>query len=987
MQRWFLVFSALMKGYAYIQPLDNKMVFPDKREITSHIKIRREIISAPQDIEVGYLSKMTLCVPSMSRLWEDEARVHQLAQMLDAVSPAEDWIRAVRQVGECKYGRQKTPAWVSFLSEVLPNSREGMYTPIKCDVAQVVHVDWGGDVCRLPLPASQKEGQGSRISLIDYLCRESFSLPRKPMSSSSTEELLEEERLVLSTVEQNQARIKRFVNPWSKPPEQHVLWIERFTDRELRLMNEGLFFVPNRGFAMEIQNDAEPLHPNDVFTKHILVLQPPEETAREGTPIISIPVKSEFAALVSDYSLERMQGNRVDVSITLVGGRIAEKTYRTPDLIEVKTHKQLDLLSWPYRTTLPSGAHSILFGQEYGKKMSFRVLYGDDTVSKFEGLSLASDWQYGSQHFYHLEPFRHQLPSSHRPLGIVIRSNGAQGIAQLRGSSMEMSDDKKYELGIVPYYVQVQPPDLQHERWCIDFGSSSSVVARYFQGLSDSHIISPRLEGDATTVYSLGSQIFHFELAWFATWERYGPSGTRSKILPSQVIELCEKPGEPRKGPAGNVDWLKYGQDFILDNGQEIDEAYIDGTAGTVVSDLKWRYDAKGQYRVRFLQHLLEQAISLETMRSAMPDDNLPSLPSQIDLTFTLPLRQRQELVRFSEDAEEVCKRLKASTGITFLPRYQWESLAVVPPMLAVSGKAMFVVADLGGGTLDMYAAHYLHGQRQRHALESTRIGGRYCLDIMRKRGAIQTNREFRKRLDKKEQLEILSTAPAIQGYFTVIHHFIILWVNSLRVRWGLENHDTIFLMLAGLGWSLPGSKLTQERVAKHLKKEARRMNLHISFEAWDEDPAVGRQGAPDNENRKTYLARTCARGINPSEIDELRTVANQSDMVLGMNVQASGRQFSHDTALQDMDESNLTYLVDESEFTKFLGPALSEQILTRQMMTRVTQRLSEQLRPGEDFSGAFDPLSGHLVSTALSIVAEEAIQGLLSLKKTFRVK
>jgi len=185
-----------------------------------------------------------------------------------------------------------------------------------------------------------------------------------------------------------------------------------------------------------------------------------------------------------------------------------------------------------------------------------------------------------------------------------------------------------------------------------------------------------------------------------------------------------------------------------------------------------------------------------------------PARVSEVNIGFAYPLAFEHEARdKFKNLLETVAQDLTDLTGIEINTTYSInESAACVNAFGAFNGDT-FLVADMGGGTLDV-ALFSIHANTriQRHQMGSLRFGGERCVQALAEqlapKGTLQELRDAIARGDShkkygKQDAEILSTR-----FATIAFEFLRSMVAAYRQ---VPEHkiEPINVVLVGNGWHL----------------------------------------------------------------------------------------------------------------------------------------------------------------------------------------
>ena len=212
---------------------------------------------------------------------------------------------------------------------------------------------------------------------------------------------------------------------------------------------------------------------------------------------------------------------------------------------------------------------------------------------------------------------------------------------------------------------------------------------------------------------------------WLPTYVGELPAEARA-LLPSELLTRRQL-GEHEASRIG--EWKPLQDCFIPPMNLA---GYRDKLAQHIVSDFKWDasykgfHKAEGALREIFLGMVLEQVLADVVEREkAVP-------AGQVDVTFTYPLRSSRDEVRQYQDvARRVLSSCSTSTGVLLGLR---GGIGLYDESSAARGGTkrvgeVSVVADLGGGTLDLFiSAQDAPGAEFENVADSVRLGANLLL-------------------------------------------------------------------------------------------------------------------------------------------------------------------------------------------------------------------------------------------------------------------
>ena len=211
---------------------------------------------------------------------------------------------------------------------------------------------------------------------------------------------------------------------------------------------------------------------------------------------------------------------------------------------------------------------------------------------------------------------------------------------------------------------------------------------------------------------------------WFPTYVNELPAEARS-LLPSEL--LTRRP--LAELAADRIDDWKPGQDCFIPPMNL--GGYRNELARHIVSDFKWDSSYKAfrnredALREIYLGMVLEQVL-------ADVGEREQGLPLRVDVTFTYPLRSTPEEVKqYRLVAQRVLESCTESTGVAL---GLMDGIGLYDESRAARGGTkrageVSVVADLGGGTLDLFiSAQDVPGADFREVADSVRLGANLLL-------------------------------------------------------------------------------------------------------------------------------------------------------------------------------------------------------------------------------------------------------------------
>lgn len=921
-QRWFILLAGLLSGRVSAVPLAQPMVVGDTRIVYDLLYGHHLIGSLDPDLAV---------LPNLSSFWGDAGAVTGLARAVGVVRGyATPWVAVVAQAGRCKTGR--VPRWVDLLEAALNVGDAPVRRSPPCSTQPSLLVRWPTDGApeevHLPLPASAGANAGDLVA--DTLS--AFGIPVEQVLAGAepaglAADALSSWRELMGAVHRVQLLSDDPQGEWARATEAQVLWGDQISRTAARWLTAALFVPPRAGRAFQAQPGFLQLTVDDLVTDSVAAF-----VTVDGSRAPLLPVRGRFAPLIDvGRSSVQVSDEGVKATLHIVGRAPATVSIRAD---RVRRLPNTDLLFWPKVMSKSAGHHHLLLRPAHS--LEFRVGY---SVASGEVTS-ASPWcrQGASEFFFTFDA----APS-----------------LDLKPSFIELVDTReaRQPLGLAPLRDLRPAQAEQAEFWAVDFGTSSSVVCRRVvaaQGsLSDAVPVRASAASDATLALSKYG-VARDKLIWFSTWDN-GPKDLGTNLIPSVVVVRShdDTPDEPRQG-----------EHFTLDHG--VGKPDVD-LIKRIAADLKWAQGRGARYRVPYLVALLQQAIAFESA-AARP------VARRIEMTFTLPLRQRDDLKRFAHEISygprSVVAQVEASTGVTIVPHYEWESRAVAPRHLDPG--MVILVADLGGGTLDLYAqwrplAADTAGEFR--SMESAYLGGHRLVELLREEGYTESPHALRRSLrslsrEEKGRLELRHQRP-IEAYFSLLHRYVLLWLDGLRSRWDVPVDQITHVALAGMGWNLPGAPPSSAEYARGLQAVAQQLGLALAFQSYASPQAS------DDEERKINLARASAMRVGRDADALLEEAANCHD-ILGLPVVHQGKRFaaSDDMAAIPLAAGRLVLDYSTSDLKRLWG-GFSQL----ENFNAANTRLKEAAHPGDPLSGALRPMGNALQISPLTCAAEEALR------------
>lgn len=629
------------------------------------------------------------------------------------------------------------------------------------------------------------------------------------------------------------------------------------------------------------------------------------------------PLRREYIPLLKSGAVEvrtEEHGQELRVSVA-VHGRTFVESYSAA---RVRAINPL-LFHWPRSVASPSANLTVLFDvqeRRFGAQALHVVLHDSD----------ARSWT--------LSPPLGQRHSLHY---VATESNVPHSLT---------FDVEQRDVGFVKIDRAVQHLEEGNQRVAVDFGTSATVVA--IDGRGSTEILDLLAnESDATAEVWKGSNLAAFQ--WYGT-RPVDPSIREKRRAPSALVYL----GSLREArPALPV----YGDHVLLD---QDDWQWKNGDA-SLMFDIKWTRERA--YRETYLLHHLEQCISAALSKGILQSRRL-------SVIFTMPLRQRARAADFVAEIETVAAALQRRTGITIEPRFAYESAVIAPDAAPKSDVDAIVIADLGGGTLDLFARHYGNGRKEGAydvVFESARIGGHSLVEWLTRSLDGTQLAEYRRRLrvGSADQLNEESARMAT-SYFDVVKRFTALWMDSVWRYWtGGDRRGRVHVQLLGMGWSLPSSP--GDQMALHLTDIARSIGSHLAYSKYEDPTLPG--------NPKELLAR---RALGHGGATRNDFVAFEPASVNGIEVSVAGEIRGDAEPLRGLGATTPDVAITSAglERIRALTAARDEVVATVRDGTRTT--LARRSTGVDKHDGAVLEGPNVWVASPLAIAAETYIRQVL---------
>jgi hypothetical protein len=515
-------------------------------------------------------------------------------------------------------------------------------------------------------------------------------------------------------------------------------------------------------------------------------------------------------------------------------------------------------------------------------------------------------------------------------------------------------------------------PRQGQEQWGVDFGTSASVVAACTDGVpwQNARLLRPSGSSDSTHKVLLGNPVSAGGLSWFPTWKGLGPREEESGLLPTRIVlrEKVERPEEVVRRRE------TYGPEWMLDHGGPIDARVLESS--TIVSDLKWGKQVR-EKRKAYLLRLLEQAAAWRA-RTQMVEGAPASIPAEVTIVFTLPLRMREDVAAFEEDVKEVLRVLLGLTGIQFRARFQWESIAGAIPTTTRLRENVYAMIDLGGGSLDFWGCYCDKQGRWVQRADSLLLGGSSLLAALSRGEAARLVDEALRSLTPEEApatrlAEINGYSTKVSFFFDAVREVCARWLAALAedAKSGGSTLTQFNVGLLGRAWFLGGRDWqASPRALELLRTRMTELGVDVRVTRHADVP----EGQTD---RKTYLARYVA-GFYQDAPETLMGHSDDFSGYVGLDLSGTGGTLSTGTvpwhtALPVLCGENAQLLIRKVDTRQ--APPLPTSLTSRaeRVETTIQDRMN---RRGGDQGGYRDPHGAGLTRSPFHHLIELVLTG-----------
>jgi hypothetical protein len=911
MRRWLLVIRALMAGALRRHKIED---VPDalRHDLTdAGVNLSGILLYELRGEEyvIGYLDPDFLCIPSLGRIWENENALHALGEQSGGISRLITWVNLTNKL----VGKGKSPDWAKLIESEFKGA---MFLQTLNAGKETVDVRWGdAEIVSLPLPAE------SGTKRLDDTVR-NIKVDKDAEPPEDIVEKLAEHAIGKAT------------------------YLRSDLKRAFNAGFHGSVIVNDKGESVSLSG-ASLLGDDDLFT--------PVTVQLKGCRVpYTLPVKVEHAPHIASCSYVSV-GTSLKVTLTLrnKAESTVTKTY-TPEEIVNDTKSKTSLYLWPrIAGEMQRGLWTLITG-EGNIERDVRVLSteGDLVISDDKGTTVVSfptaieaetDWmQLGK---------RSRVSRVRR---VVTASSNPKRRPSLVSVRIAAGTGESTEGGLVPYVPEAPAQsEWTNERWCVDFGTSSTVVAVHRKEHEKDDKVVLKISGvvDSTIAALTGVGVPGDNLQWFDTWDGQGPiRGELAGEMPSYVLVLNN---DQKPQP-------ELGVDYAVDLSWRLEK--WKAVLGYAIRDrLKWSADP---LRAAYNRHVLETILQVRLRVGG-------KLPAQLPITFTVPYRQITTLDNFESALTKAINDVKSSFGIEIKPEFLWESHALRPHAVTIPS-GIFVAADLGGGTLDMYAARYRADERgirviAEEMIDSAAVGADH---LVRSWCAVNQFPELsnetvpykiaiRSRHISTEQLHTANDTKYAQRYWRTLRRYIALWCDAVSAHWTEDGvaPTTVTFERLGLGWELY-DRAGLADWTRTLGDTAKELGFAVRFQ--EESSRTG------GRSRKEELAYRALWRQPVASIEELKKA--QPNMVLGIALRAGSETREAYSLLHDL-----------KPVKGGMQPADLDDIKQKlDASPAVIRTLLEQLNNDEGTGGGKITTSGdvkRLSTSPLTLLAERLIE------------
>ena len=309
--------------------------------------------------------------------------------------------------------------------------------------------------------------------------------------------------------------------------------------------------------------------------------------------------------------------------------------------------------------------------------------------------------------------------------------------------------DEKFKLDVGIYAIRYEKRLEREGTWelAVDFGTSHTVAAGRTGGKKKREKIklTPELSYRRSNRFRRSDISLHISENWRGTPKNPPPSEMQLELWrPTYVDEdaksISELPSDLwsfKELRSLEIDKIQEKWEPMTHYAIPVRQLYqLENAHSHMISGFKWEMDDQMfESRKSWIQQkYLELAIEIFLAQRVYQEGGLPE---RIQFTFTYPIRgiRTQETENYQSSTRELLRSMSESLGNEFLdPYYYSESHAAQDTVGPGGDLEVKLVADLGGGTLDIFiSADSNKGVKFEKAADSILLGGHYLLRIMEK--------------------------------------------------------------------------------------------------------------------------------------------------------------------------------------------------------------------------------------------------------------
>lgn len=450
-----------------------------------------------------------------------------------------------------------------------------------------------------------------------------------------------------------------------------------------------------------------------------------------------VPLRKDFIDLLGHLQvlLDGVAYDKDEALSTQIG--ILLKT-EGPDLHwELKLKGRTDVVHYRTKSKTPHSYQAHIAIWPRFRAENWRAYYAHDF---FDNLYCYATMVWGDQNGYHSVDSSRRRQNENQPFPIRFEEHSLQkaigvhqGAAPLAISIVRKLEDDIVELGmLLPRYCNIKSSG--GIQLSIDFGTSNSTLAYLEAGSRQAKIVERRpaerlpagdLDQHETLFPIRNTKLLEREPhKWLSRWFPANASGPQSTFNSELLFKDDSVNAALRRATlVPMTDYTIASSSLNRDATELVNRLAVDFKwSDTAISE----EDAK-RLQAAYLSLLLEQAVALICLERE-------AKPTSIALTFLHPLRATDLLSRFQPLVKDVVKAFEASTGIkaTTAP-FVDESRAA--RIVEGTQDALQIVADLGGGTLDLFLSADLPAIQIPALATSIRAGGNLLIQRLTRIG------------------------------------------------------------------------------------------------------------------------------------------------------------------------------------------------------------------------------------------------------------